>query len=56
LGGAVDIRTPLYILFQISLRVELRDYYAVNAAKYGLSRREQVQHNIVPARGIVIHV
>jgi hypothetical protein len=43
--GHVDIRTPLYILFQISLRVESRDYYAVNAAKYGLSRRQQGQQN-----------
>ena len=54
-GGGVDIRTPLHILFPISLRVELRDYYAVNAANYGSSIRQQGQHDLVPAGGFVIH-
>jgi hypothetical protein len=34
-GAGVDIRTPIHILFPISLRAELRDHYAVNAANYG---------------------
>ncbi len=54
-GGGVDIRTPLRLLFPISLRAELRDYYAVNAANYGTSLRQQGQHDIVPAGGFVIH-
>lgn len=54
-GGGVDIRTPLHLLFPISLRAELRDYYAVDAANYGASLRQQGQHDIVPAGGFVIH-
>jgi len=54
-GGGVDIRTPLHLLFPISLRAELRDYYAVDAPNYGTSLRQQGQHDIVPAGGFVIH-
>ncbi len=54
-GGGVDIRTPIHILLPISLRAELRDYYAVNAANYGASLRQQGQHDIIPAGGFVIH-
>jgi hypothetical protein len=54
-GGGVDIRTPIQLLFPISLRLELRDYYAVNAANYGPSLRQQGQHDLVPAGGLVIH-
>jgi hypothetical protein len=54
-GGGVDIRTPLHPLFPISLRAELRDYYAVDAANYGASLRQQGQHDIIPAGGFVIH-
>jgi hypothetical protein len=45
-GGGVDIRTPIHIVFPISLRAEVRDYYAVNAANYGASLRQQGQHDI----------
>ncbi len=34
-GGGVDFRTPLHLLFPISLRAELRDYYAVDTPNYG---------------------
>jgi hypothetical protein len=54
-GGGVDIQTPLHLLFPISLRAELRDYYAVDAANYGTSLRQQGQHDIIPAGGFVIH-
>jgi hypothetical protein len=54
-GGGVDIRIPVHLLFPISLRAELRDYYAVDAPNYGTSLRQQGQHNIVPAGGFVIH-
>jgi hypothetical protein len=54
-GGGVDIRTPLHLLFPISLRAELRDYYAVDAPTFGTSLRQQGQHDIVPAGGFVIH-
>jgi hypothetical protein len=51
----VDIRTPIRIFFPVSLRLELRDYYPVNAANYGTSVRQQGQHDLVPAGGFVIH-
>jgi hypothetical protein len=54
-GGGVDIRTPLQIVFPISLRTELRDYYTIDAANYGTSLRQQGQHDLVPAGGFVIH-
>ena len=54
-GGGVDIRTPLKLVFPISLRAELRDYYAVDAANYGADLQQQGQHDIVPAGGFVIH-
>ena len=54
-GGGVDIRTPIRNFFPISLRLELRDYYTVNAANYGTSLRQQGQHDLVPAGGFVIH-
>lgn len=54
-GGGVDIRTPIRIFFPISLRLELRDYYALNAANYDTSLRQQGQHDLVPAGGFVIH-
>ena len=54
-GGGVDIRTPIHLVFPITLRAELRDYYAVDAANYGASLRQQGQHDIVPTGGFVIH-
>jgi hypothetical protein len=54
-GGGVDIRTPLQFVFPVSLRAELRDYYAVDAANYGTALRQQGQHDIVPAGGFAIH-
>jgi hypothetical protein len=54
-GGGVDIRTPFHLLVPVSLRVELRDNYAINAAHYGAPLRQQGQHDIVPAAGFVVH-
>ncbi len=54
-GGGVDFRTPLHLLFPISLRAELRDYYAVDTPNYGTALRQQGQHDIVPAGGFIIH-
>jgi hypothetical protein len=54
-GGGVDIRTPLQLIFPISLRAELRDYYAVNGPNYGAALRQEGQHNLVAAGGFVVH-
>lgn len=54
-GAGVDIRTPIHLLFPISLRGELRDYYSIDAANYGVALRQQGQHDLVAAGGFVIH-
>lgn len=54
-GGGVDIRTPIQLLFPITLRAELRDYYSIDAANYGAALRQQGQHDLVAAGGFVIH-
>jgi hypothetical protein len=54
-GAGVDIRTPIQLLFPITLRAELRDYYSIDAANYGVALRQQGQHDLVAAGGFVIH-
>jgi hypothetical protein len=54
-GTGVDIRTPIHLLFPITLRAELRDYYSIEAANYGVALRQQGQHDLVAAGGFVIH-
>ena len=54
-GAGVDIRTPIRLLFPITLRAELRDYYSIEAANYGVALRQQGQHDLVAAGGFVIH-
>jgi hypothetical protein len=54
-GAGVDIRTPIQLLFPISLRAELRDYYSIDAANYGVALRQQGQHDLVAAGGFFIH-
>jgi hypothetical protein len=54
-GAGVDIRTPIHLLFPITLRAELRDYYSIEAANYGVALRQQGQHDLVAAGGFVIH-
>ncbi|WP_263368616.1 hypothetical protein [Edaphobacter bradus] len=33
-GGGVDFRTPIRIVFPISLRIEVRDYYTLNVPNF----------------------
>lgn len=54
-GGGVDIRTPVKILFPLSLRGEVRDFYTLDAANYGTPLRNDGQHNVVVAGGFVVH-
>jgi hypothetical protein len=54
-GAGVDIRTPIQLIFPITLRAELRDYYSIDTANYGAALRQQGQHDLVAAGGFVIH-
>lgn len=53
-GAGVDIRTPIKILFPIGLRAEVRDYYTTMAPNYGVPVRDNSQHNVVIAGGLVL--
>jgi hypothetical protein len=54
-GVGADVRTPVRILFPISLRGEVRDFYAVNGPNHGPVLNSGGQHNITAAGGFVVH-
>ena len=54
-GGGVDFRTPLHILYPISLRLEARDYHTLDTANFGVGVRRGSQDNVIAAGGFVIH-
>ncbi len=54
-GGGVDIRTPVKVLFPISLRGEVRDYYSVSNPSFGTPVQGGGQHNVVVSGGMVLH-
>ena len=54
-GGGVDFRTGLRVLFPITLRGEVRDYYTVRSPRFGTSVQNSGQHNVVAAGGIVLN-
>lgn len=54
-GGGLDVRTPLPLLFPISLRAEIRDYHTLNAPDFGVKVQRSSQDNIVAAGGFVVH-
>jgi hypothetical protein len=54
-GAGVDVRTPIRVLFPISLRGEVRDYYAVSNPNFGTSVQGGGQHNVVVSGGMVLH-
>ena len=54
-GAGVDVRTPIKVWFPISLRGEVRDYYAVNSPDFGTSVQGGGQNNVVVSGGMVLH-
>jgi hypothetical protein len=54
-GGGIDIRTPLKLLFPISLRGEGRDFYTLETARFGVPLQRAGQHNVVLSGGFVVH-
>jgi hypothetical protein len=54
-GAGADFRTPLKLLFPVSLRGEVRDYYTVKTPSFGIPVQRTGQHNLVVAGGLVIH-
>jgi hypothetical protein len=53
-GAGVDVRTPIKILFPISLRGEVRDYYSVSNPTFGTAVQGGGQHNVVASGGMVL--
>ena len=53
-GAGVDVRTPIRVLFPLSLRVEVRDYYSVSNPTFGTAVQGGGQHNVVASGGMVI--
>jgi hypothetical protein len=53
-GGGADIRTPVNILFPISLRIEVRNVYS-GKPTYDTDTGGGLQHNVVFSGGFVVH-
>lgn len=53
-GGGLDIRTPVAILFPISLRLEVRDVFS-GKPTYNADTGGGFQHNVVFSGGFVVH-
>ena len=53
-GAGVDVRTPFKVLFPISLRGEVRDYYSVSNPTFGTAVQGGGQHNVVASGGFVL--
>jgi hypothetical protein len=53
-GAGVDVRTPIKLLFPISLRGEVRDYYSVSNPTFGTAVQGGGQHNVVASGGMVL--
>lgn len=53
-GGGLDIRTPVTILFPISLRLEVRDVFS-GKPTYNAITGGSLQHNVVLSGGFVVH-
>ena len=53
-GAGVDVRTPIRVLFPISLRGEVRDYYSVSNPTFGTAVQGGGQHNVVVSGGMVL--
>lgn len=54
-GGGVDFRTPLHILFPISLRAEIRDFHTLDSPAFGVADGHSTQDNIITSGGFVVH-
>ncbi len=53
-GGGVDLRTPLRILFPVSFRAEVRDFYTLDGPNFDVVVKNNGQHNVIAAGGFVI--
>ncbi len=54
-GGGVDIATHLRILFPLTLRAEVRDFYALSQPTYPVPVTGNSQHNVTINGGATIH-
>ena len=53
-GAGGDVRTPIKILFPISLSGEVRDYYSVSNPTFSTAVQGGGQHNVVVSGGMVL--
>jgi hypothetical protein len=53
-GGGVDVNTRLRLFAPIALRGELRDFYSLDTPNFSIAVRDQRQHNVVVAGGLVL--
>jgi hypothetical protein len=53
-GGGLDFKTPLHILFPIGFRAELRDFYALDTPNFITTVRENHQHNVIASGGLIL--
>ena len=55
IGGGMDVRTRLKLLFPIGLRGEVRDYYTLKRPGFGVPIQRREQHNVVVSAVLVVH-
>lgn len=53
-GGGIDLGTPIRVVFPISFRLEVRDFYT-SKPTYNVSTSGAFQHNVVFSGGLVVH-
>jgi len=51
-GAGADFRTPLKIIFPISLRGEIRDFYTLDTLNFNNPLTRTTQHNVVAGGGL----
>jgi hypothetical protein len=55
LGGGIDVRTRLKLLFPIGFRGEFQDFYTLERPSFGVPVQRSEQHNLVVSGGLVVH-
>jgi hypothetical protein len=55
LGGGIDVRTRLKLLFPIGFRGEFQEFYTLGNPSCGVPVQRSEQHNLVVSGGLVVH-
>jgi hypothetical protein len=54
-GGGIDVRTRLKLLFPIGFRGEFREFYTLGNPSFDVPVQRSEQHNLVVSGGLVVH-